>query len=38
MLDEGHSKLFALLSHVFRPDAGLYLTDVGFLQIVHAEA
>lgn len=36
MLDEGHFKLFALLAHVFRPDAGLYLTDMGFVKHEHA--
>lgn len=30
--------LFAFPTHVFRPDAGLYFSDVGFAKVEHAQA
>ena len=37
-LNESYPSIEALLAHVFRPDARLYLTDVRFLKEHHAEA
>ena len=36
-LNQRHSSLFTLLSHIVRPDAGLDFSDMGFMQQHHAE-
>ena len=36
-LNQRHSSLLTLLSHIVRPDAGLDFSDMGFMQQHHAE-